>query len=206
VATSDCEYAVADDPWADASSPDGQAESPDQRPKPTLKKDLSQIRNIGLVIGMLVAAPSIPAFVGALLNLGPVEGLWNFFLGTAPLTATIAVLGISAALLRRFKRPGCGPYLAAIPVVLAATWCGFELGPGRAGLSGNLQEAIRRDYNVLTLPFALLLAYFETYGFWTFILCWLVGGFVAWVIGVKLAPYVFRVKIVVDKPEVPPAS
>ena len=195
---------MADDPWADASSPDDQAALPDQRPQPSLKKDLRKVRNIGLLLGMLVAAPSIPAFVGALLNLGPVEGLWNFFLGTAPLTAAIAILGISAALLRRYKRLGCGPYLAAIPIVLAVTWCGFELGPGRSGLSGNLQEAVRRDSNVLTLPFALLSAYFQAYGFWTFMLCWLVGGFVAWVIGVKLAPYIFRVKFVVDKHEVPP--
>lgn len=167
-------------------------------PRRSLKQDLSQIRMVGFWIALFITLPtlSLPALLVNLITpseMGAEEAtsIWNVLILTAPLTAAVAV--IILAVHYDWFSDGWSLGLFAVALLAGTTLLANWLQIGRGiDLQAAWQEAGYQPFSFLE---AMIVYYYNQYGFWSFASSLLVGGFLAWIWIDKIVPRLWTAEV-----------
>lgn len=164
---------------------------------PKLKDDLRQIAAGAGVVAFLLSVLSLglPAVVAWITEkLGPAVPIWKALVATAPLTMSIALIGVG---LVRGKLDGFWQFLAAATIVLVVTAGLARLVgmPGWIDLAAQLDDLPSNPAQLLAaVCFLFLKNYWKIYGAQLFGSSVVVGIFLAWAWGAKILPHVDRLR------------
>ncbi len=159
---------------------------------PALKDDLKQITAAAGAVAFVLSVFSlgVPAVVAwATEKLGPAIPIWKALVATAPLTSSIALLGVAVL---RGKLDGPLQFLFAAACTLAATaavahWVDM---PGWIDLAARFHDLPSNPIQMSAAVCGLFLVnYWTIYGAELFGSSVVVGLFLAWAWGVKLLPH-----------------
>jgi hypothetical protein len=166
--------------------------NPPPSPAPSLTDDLKQIGQVAGVVSTLLTVLSLglPAMLAWVTEyLGPAIPMWKAFIATAPLTLSVAVLGVG--MLRGWLDDIVSLALWSTGTFIVTGGIGHLLGLGGWVDIGALWN--QKGGNPLEFAFVICLAFIENYwkmyGAQMFCSSLLVGGFLAWAWGVKLMPH-----------------
>jgi hypothetical protein len=169
---------------------------------PTLGDDLRQVAKaaggVAVLLSMLsMGLPAILAWITE--HLGPAVPIWKAFVATAPLTTSVAVIGVGVI---RGRIDGLWSFLFAVAGTLLVTaGVGHALGLGGwIDLFDMWEEFPSNVFGfLLAVSLAFLENYWRIYGPQLFASSLVVGLFLAWAWGAKILPHFDRVRASAEK-------
>lgn len=170
------------------------AASKADQPK-SLNDDLKQIaQGAGVVaLALSVLSLGLPAIIAWITEkLGPAIPIWKALAATAPLTVSIALIGVG---LVRGRLDGLWKFLFACAAVLIATASVARLVgmPGWIDLSSHFNDLPSNPANgLIAVSWLFLQNYWNIYGPQLFGSSVVVGAFLTWAWGVKILPHLDR--------------
>lgn len=157
-----------------------------------LRSDLQQVWKVAGIIafGLSVLSLGVPVLVAKITKeLGPALDIWYALAATAPLTASVALIGTGVL---RGWFDSAWSFLFATAATLALTaWIGHYLGlAGWIDFAKVWRESPKSPFALApVLILAFLANYWKIYGLQQFCSSLLVGGFLAWAWGMKILPH-----------------
>lgn len=157
-----------------------------------LRSDLQQVWKVAGVIafGLSVLSLGIPVLVAKITKeLGPALDIWYALAATAPLTASVALIGTGVL---RGWFDSIWTFLLATAATLAGTaGIGHLLGlAGWIDFEKFWRQSPKSPFALVPLLIGTFLEnYWKIYGVQQFCSSLLVGGFLAWAWGLKILPH-----------------